>query len=922
MRFDKGINQLKLNLDKIKEEQIDEHNASFQNLKKDVEAYLDASGHSHVKLDDFSAEKNAPKRSSSPTGFLYGCETLQNYSMTDKIVFPHIYEFMKWPATAIESHSDHAYMLFNFALRAISSYSLSDSNVYLLDANTAGDFNILSEISTDVDDLDTKKNYFHYITTDKKDKETMLKELGKIMDSNIRNYCRYYTDLYTYNQHNEQMYKPFNFVFIRDIANVLTERSQIDELTELVNNGVAARAGIFIFYTYDKNILENAANSYYAESAKSLRRLIDMSHVFEPSSRYYESSELCVESKASIRVADEVIKYVKTAQPPIVVMSFKDEINNMLDSGNLWENSLDEEKGHLFVPIGFESAIQKKMMDISFKGTSPHIYVGGRTGSGKSILLHNFIINSALRYSPEQLRFYLADMKGGVSFVSYKKLPHIAALSVSSSRHYAESLLALFENEIEKRASIFRRNGVTSLEQYNEKAKKQGLPIMPYNCAIIDEFQSLFTETDDISREAQKLIENIHRIGRSQGVFLVLCTQKPPSNVDRSQVGIKLSLSCLSNDSIALIGNSGAARLKGIGRAIINISETGEEDSNQEFQTAFIDEEKELPVYVQKINEIWLKKNNGVDPMERLIYDDNELEVPVSTNKKIFEKGDVTYGMPVDIWLGAPAFYRKEHVKFQFHRDSQNNVAIIGNDRLSALRIAGMTIIQMMEAYRTTVGCKVYISDLQRRTEVTYGKLSFLANSSGIVHHGNNTNLKETINEVYGLLEHRKQNLLQSENDPEVLYVILDLKPDVTFSSARPSSISFGGPVEKSNLQKLQEIIIEGPNYGVHVMIYGYNFQNVSQLLNNLGDSLLNNMMEVKIGLRGGNSNKMFNFNTGEIVERKGLGFIRIPEEMGLFYKDGDNIGDPFRIYDVMGDEKLKDTAWETLFNNLPNKKD
>jgi hypothetical protein len=924
MRFEKGISQLMLNLDKAKGKQIDEHDTLFHNLKKEVESYLEAAGGSHVTLDNFSAERNSPKRSSLPKGFLYGSETLLNYYKTDKIVFPHIYEFMKWPATAIECHSEHAYMLFNFALRAIMSYSLGDSNVYLLDANASGDFNLLSSISTDVDDLDAEKNYFHYITTDKKDKETMLTELIEIMDDNIRSCCRKYPDLYSYNQQNELMFEPYNFVFIRDISNVLTDRTQIDKLIELVNYGNAAKAGIFIFFTYDQSILENSANSYYAESSRSLQRLLGMSHTFDPSVRYYETSELFVEPKAPMRVADEVIKYVNKSNPPKVVMSFKDDINKMLDSGSLWESNANEKKGHLYVPVGFESAVEKQVLDISFKGSSPHIYVGGKSGSGKSILLHNIILNSALRYSPEQLRFYLADMKGGVSFVGYKKLPHIAALSASSNRHYAESLLDLFEKEIDKRASIFRRFGVTSLEQYNEKAKAQGLPIMPYNCAIIDEFQSLFMETDDIARKAQKSIENIHKKGRSQGVFLVLCTQQPPSNIDRSQVGIKLSLICRPNDSIALIGNSGAARLKGIGRAVVNTSETGDEDSNQEFQTPFIDEEKELPAYVQKIHDIWLKMNNGVDPLEHLIYDDNELEAPLTSNENMFNKNEsYERGMPVDIWLGVPAFYRKEHVKFQLHRDSQSNVAIIGADRPSALRIAGMTILQMIDAYRPTVGCKVYISDLQRRTDATYGKLSFLANcTGGVVQHSSSTELKETISEVYGLLEQRLQNMAQSENEPEVLYVILDLKPDGNFNSSRPSSISFGEPVEKSNLQKLQELITKGPDYGVHVMVYGYNFQNVAQLLNSLGDSLLNNMMEVKIGLRGGNSNKMFNYGNGEVVERNGLGFVRIPEDMGLYYKDGDNFGDPFRIYDVTGDEKLRDSAWETLFVNLPNKMD
>lgn len=917
MNATKGLNELRKNLDRAKAQIVNDYNTTFSNLSADIDRFVSSAGTSYVPLADFKADKNNPRRTHSPRGFMYGSEKVENFVNKDTLVLPHIYEFMRWPATAIEASSPNAFLLFNYALRAISSFVIGDSNVYLLDSNISGDFNLLSSISTDVDDTDTEKNNFHYITTDA-DKETMLSNLSEIMDRNIRNYVSRYPDLYTYNADNQLMFESYNFVFIRDIANVLSDRGQIDRLTRLVSQNNASKAGIYLFYTYDKKVLANAANSYYAESAKSLQRLLDVSHILQPPSPLYAGSAFSLEPKAAMREVDEVIDFVHVAKPPKTIMSFKDDINAMLGSGTLWQEQKDEKKGHLFVPIGFTSAIKKKILDISFKGTSPHIYVGGKTGSGKSILLHNLIVNSALRYSPELLRFYLVDMKGGVSFVGYKKLPHLAALSASSSRHYAESLLQLFCQQVERNYATFKRNNVTSLAEYNERAKSTGLPLIPYKMAIIDEFQELFTVNDTIARNAQRAIEYIHRIGRSAGVILALCTQEPPSNIDRSQVGIKMALICRPNASIALIGNSGASRLKGIGRAIVNTSEEGEEKYNQEFQTPFIDEERELPDYSARMNDIWLAQHGGSDPLVHMIYDDNELRVPLSSNDQLFAPQDNTYGMVGNIWIGAPAFYRKEHVKFAFHRDSQSNVAMVGADRPSALRIVGMTILQMMEAYRDTVGCKVYVSDLQRQTEPTFGKLSFLAEGSSTVVHGVSANVKETLGEVYALLESRRQNPAQSIHEPEVLYAVLDLKPDSNFAASRGGGINFGGPTQKSCLEMLSELISMGPDFGIHVMAYSYNYQNMAQLLNNFGDSLLGKM-EVKIGLRGGNSNKMFNFGNREVVERNGEGFIRMPQDMGLYYVEGDDYGDPFRIYDEADDEILKGSAWEKLFKLLPN---
>ena len=60
------------------------------------------------------------------------------------------------------------------------------------------------------------------------------------------------------------------------------------------------------------------------------------------------------------------------------------------------------------------------------KGTSQHVLISGKTGSGKSTLLNAMITNLALRYSPDELEFYLIDFKKGVEFKAYAalNLPH------------------------------------------------------------------------------------------------------------------------------------------------------------------------------------------------------------------------------------------------------------------------------------------------------------------------------------------------------------------------------------------------------------------------------------------------------------------------------------------------------------------
>jgi hypothetical protein len=524
-----------------------------------------------------------------------------------------------------------------------------------------------------------------------------------------------------------------------------------------------------------------------------------------------------------------------------------------------------------------------------------------------------------MRYSPEQLQFYLVDMKGGLSFSPYKLLPHVVALSVSSSRHYALSLMELFLEENARRQSIFKRTGASNLDSYNEIAPSKNMPKLPYLFGIIDEFQKLFVGTDE-KKKAEDAIKYVHTEARASGIFLALCTQEPPGNISRSQIGPKIALTCDPNESLTLLGNVGASRLNGKGRAIINSHPTGEEQYNQEFQVAFIHEQKELPVYVQQIRDIYLKQNGGVDKLSHLCYDDNDHAARLSADIICHIMQQRESAQPY-IYIGIPGFFRKEHVKFFFHRDSQSNIAMVGNDRPAALRLTGIIVIQFMSAYKKTGG-KVYISDLQRTTESTYGKLQFLGSKQGVSHSGS-LELKDTMKKVYQMLCDRKSNPTKSVHEPEVLYALLDLKPDNNFSNSRPVAYNLGGgTVDKSSLDMLRELIDEGPDYGIHVLVYSYNYANIESLLSVYNNSLLPKM-EIKIALRGGNSVRVLNkIISAEVVNDYGKGIIRMPEEMGMRYKGSDDFGDPFLIYDTIDDKQLQGTVWDTLFKNLPNKED
>ncbi|HEX6970460.1 MAG TPA: type VII secretion protein EccCa [Micromonosporaceae bacterium] len=187
------------------------------------------------------------------------------------------------------------------------------------------------------------------------------------------------------------------------------------------------------------------------------------------------------------------------------------------------------ERDRLRVPIGMGvdgAPVELDLKESAQGGMGPHGLVVGATGSGKSELLRTLVLGLAATHSSESLNFVLVDFKGGATFASLDRLPHIAALITNLTDHLplVDRMVDAVNGELIRRQELLRQSGnYTSARDY-ERARAGGAPLPPLPSLLIicDEFSELLAAKPDFI----DVFVQIGRVGRSLGVHLLLATQR------------------------------------------------------------------------------------------------------------------------------------------------------------------------------------------------------------------------------------------------------------------------------------------------------------------------------------------------------------------------------------------------------------
>ena len=232
------------------------------------------------------------------------------------------------------------------------------------------------------------------------------------------------------------------------------------------------------------------------------------------------------------------------------------------------ENALNSDEyvnSDLRIPltIGYDKANKLLVENLT---RMPHLLVAGCSGSGKSAFLRNVITSITSRFTPDEVKLVLFDLKRTEFDLYAKDYPHSSGVitDIDSAVKMLRYLLDLSRERSKLMTdagiiSALRFEGANAIDEYNAKTGSS----LPRIVVIIDEFAELMTE----SEEVEELIFELTRCAHGAGIHLVLASQRAASDeviTDRVLANMP-TRACLGMadkyDGFRIVGEAGAEEL-------------------------------------------------------------------------------------------------------------------------------------------------------------------------------------------------------------------------------------------------------------------------------------------------------------------------------------------------------------------------
>ena len=183
--------------------------------------------------------------------------------------------------------------------------------------------------------------------------------------------------------------------------------------------------------------------------------------------------------------------------------------HNFDDNSNLKtlleSNKYLEANGTLVFPIGIDDE------DIHIEDLSKisSALITGITGSGKTSFIHSLIASLIMQYTPDELKFIIADSKG-IDYCIFKDMPHLMIPIITEPKKVC-GLLNWVLSEVKRRLSLVATNKECESEQI---------------VLIIDDFSLAAQHSENF-----EYMQQILALCRTVNIHCILCTSIPTTDI-------------------------------------------------------------------------------------------------------------------------------------------------------------------------------------------------------------------------------------------------------------------------------------------------------------------------------------------------------------------------------------------------------
>jgi len=546
--------------------------------------------------------------------------------------------------------------------------------------------------------------------------ETLTSHIADIIQGSLRNT---FPDIDAYNAQ-AAVPQAYRFVVVFDFPVGFTEGAA-KRLTTIVENG--ARCGVFAIIVGDgskkcpygfewaelqrKALVIDADGDVWSDATVS-KQGFTFDSPPSPELTHRLSEHIGTKSKSSRNVSVPLPKVLET--------------DGLADRQHWWDARTDE---GIEVPLGPRGSGMNQQLILGRDDSENHYLVLGKTGSGKTNLLHVMILGLAIKYRPEELELYLVDFKSGVEFKTYasRRLPHARVVAIESEREFGLSVLRALVGQMHNRADLFRAAEQQKLSLYRKlmMAKARQADVvekpLPRIVLIVDEYQELFKVEDSLAGEARMLLETLVRQGRSYGIHVILGSQSLAGSSSLpteilSQIGgrIVLQVESIQHAEPALgVGFPASALPKKVGEAVFKVA--GKVGDDTRFQVAEVQND-----YRDQALD-WMRaeadRSSGRKTKTPLVFEGDE---PAELGQcAAFSAAQVTRAKFVSAWLGEP-IEMAETVSATFRRQSASHLAVMAHDEEQGLGVT-LAVLLSIAAQRDPDDVSFTIIDFSSEDE-------------------------------------------------------------------------------------------------------------------------------------------------------------------------------------------------------------